>query len=90
MTSTKQELQETWTVYGKTFTDRAEAEAHATACDRRDRAVELLKPAIQAMQPNDPGYRSLRDPIDPKQLAEAMAGHPEAFAAALQILQGEA
>ena len=88
MSTTKQELQETWTVYGKTFTDRAEAEAHATACDRRDRAVEALKPAVGGKS-RPPLYRSLSGPIDPLELAEAMARHPEAFAAALQILQGD-
>ena len=83
MTSSKQELQQTWTVYEKTFTSENEAAAYADLRHRMERATEALKPACQ--RPRDDRFAHLRP--NPEKIVDLMMRAPKAFTAALQILQ---
>ena len=89
MQSLEYEVQQSWTVAGKTFPSREAAEAHSTQRKRQDQAAKVLDQALNSKR--DERQRSVasfqREP-SPAELAQLIARHPVAFRQALQIIEG--
>jgi hypothetical protein len=82
--TTTYDVQQSWTVGGKTFTDKAAADEHALKLHRRDQAIEALVAA--GVKRHDSGNF---DRNCAASLAPFMQEHLDACAEALAILRGE-
>ena len=89
MQSLEYEVQQSWTVAGKTFPSREAAEAHSTQRKRQDQAAKVLKEAIDSATEKDGINRIPFNKYNsPTMLARVIAEHPVAFRQALQIIEG--
>ncbi len=80
--TTNYEVQQSWTVGGKTFPDKAAADGHALKLQRHDRAIALLVDA--GVKRHHQGFGP-----DATSVVAFIQEHLEAFTQALATLRGE-